>query len=311
MESESASRLQGVSDVHVYASPDVYRRQFNIVDIAKQARDVGYRGLLYKIHLWLNADTAELASRLVPGIAVFGGIVLNWTVGGLNPQAVEAAIMMGAREVWMPNIHASTSGKAKVLSKDELRSHAYRHLLPDPFQKRLLREVPRIQLIDENGNLVPVMYDIIELIAEAEVILGTCHASKRECFALVAAAAKAGVKKILITHPSPHPIPDHRGLTGGTLGEWWSIDELKKITEMGAILEFNTPAKNVANYFAEAIKAVGARRCVMASGEGAIYGLHPIESMRYFMRRMSRHGVSDQELDVMTKENPAWLLGLK
>jgi hypothetical protein len=310
LEKESGALLEGVSDVHLYAGPDVYTRQFDIVELARQCLGAGYRGILFKTHLWLNGGTAQLASKLVPGIQVCGSIVLNWTVGGLNPEAVDAAIMIGAKEVYMPNIHSSTAGKGKVLTKEELSRHAYRHLLPDQFHGRLLREVPRIDLLDEDGRLVPQVHEILRLVAEADIILGTCHASKKECFVLVDAARKAGVKKILITHPKPHPNPDHLGHPGGAIGEWWSIDDLKKITQMGAILEFNTPPRDVAQYFAEAIKQVGATHCVLASGEGAIYGLHPIEAMRYFMRRMARHGVTVEELDIMTKKNPGWLLGL-
>ena len=36
----------------------------------------------------------------------FGGIVLNNSVGGLNCNAIDAAIAMGAKIVWMPTVSA-------------------------------------------------------------------------------------------------------------------------------------------------------------------------------------------------------------
>jgi hypothetical protein len=49
---------------------------------------------------------AALAWRQVPGVEIYGGLVLNWIAGGLNPHAVDASIKMGGRMVWMPTLSA-------------------------------------------------------------------------------------------------------------------------------------------------------------------------------------------------------------
>ena len=61
---------------------------------------------------------AQLAMKEVPGIEVFGGIVLNKAVGGINPDAVEwMHRVYGSRGkvVWLPTFesdkHAKTFGK--------------------------------------------------------------------------------------------------------------------------------------------------------------------------------------------------------
>ena len=108
MEKNGAEMLRGVVDIHLYASPCVYERAFNEIDLAKQARDAGYKAILIKCHHAINADRAQNVMKMVPGIGVFGGVVLNYTVGGLNPEAVEAAIAFGAKEIWMPNIHSAS-----------------------------------------------------------------------------------------------------------------------------------------------------------------------------------------------------------
>jgi hypothetical protein len=235
----------------------------------------------------------------VPGFGYYGGIVLNWEVGGLNPSAVDAAIMFGAKEVWMPNRHAGR-GSSEVIKGD-----LYAGGLQPLWRERssfLKREHKPINILTPEGELQEVLYEILDLIKEAAIILGTGHASREEAFALVKAAKSAGVKKILITHPSTD-----------TRQPWfWPIEDMVKITDMGANLEFNaTFLPNEEKTMTEAIKKVGADKCVMASGAGSYTLIHPIEAMRHAIRLMRNNGISERETDLMTKDKPAWLLGLE
>jgi len=58
--------------------------------------------VLIKSHQNSTVERAWLVSQCVPGIRVYGGLVLNETVGGLNPAAVRLALDLGARQIWMP-----------------------------------------------------------------------------------------------------------------------------------------------------------------------------------------------------------------
>jgi hypothetical protein len=78
----------------------------NDIDLALAAKQQGMRAILIKNHVVITADRAEIASAQAD-FPVFGAIALNLTVGGLNLEAVEVALKMGAKEVWMPTIHAS------------------------------------------------------------------------------------------------------------------------------------------------------------------------------------------------------------
>ena len=49
------------------------------------------RGLVFKEHTTETASWAYLVSQMVPGIELFGGIVLNRAVGGINPVDLRAA----------------------------------------------------------------------------------------------------------------------------------------------------------------------------------------------------------------------------
>ena len=83
--------------------------------------DSGMSSIVYKSHVTITSDRATIAESVVQGIHVYGGIVLNEAVGGFNPSAVEAALQLGAKVIWMPTFSAHNhiikhGGKQKGLS---------------------------------------------------------------------------------------------------------------------------------------------------------------------------------------------------
>src|SRR5215210_3390143 len=114
------SPAAGVIDMHVHSHPDVFGRNMDDVDVATLAKAKGMRGLVLKNHVATTADRAALAMKAVPGIEIWGGIVLNKAVGGINPAAVEwMHRMYGGRGkiVWLPTFDADKHIKTLV-SKD-------------------------------------------------------------------------------------------------------------------------------------------------------------------------------------------------
>src|SRR5262245_55630960 len=114
------SPAAGVIDMHVHSHPDVFGRNMDDIDIAQLAKAKGMRGILLKNHITMTADRAALVMKIVPGIEVWGGIVLNNAVGGINPAAVEwMHRMYGGRGkvVWLPTFEADRHVKVLV-SKD-------------------------------------------------------------------------------------------------------------------------------------------------------------------------------------------------
>src|SRR5678809_1197738 len=83
------SPAAGVIDMHVHPAPDVFGRALTDIETVTLARRKGMRGLVLKNHVVPTADRAALAMDQVPGIEVWGGVVLNNAVGGINPAAVE------------------------------------------------------------------------------------------------------------------------------------------------------------------------------------------------------------------------------
>lgn len=289
--------LEGVCDLHIHASPDIPQRAFTELELARQMREVGYKAVLFKSHYAVNADRAQIVSKVVPGISVFGGIVLNHTVGGINPLAVEAALGFGAKQVWMPTLHA-----ANHIKKIGVPGYPRHTLVKSANRPRL--HVEGISILDSSGELIPQVHEVLSLVADANVALGTCHISLEEVMALVKAARDQGVKKILVTHP-------------GWEATDWPLDSLEKLVEMGAILEYCYVAcmpygcRLDPKRLVEGIRRVGPQNCVMSTDFGQPYNPHPIDGMRQYIKVLQALGITNAEIDLMARRNPARLLSLE
>ena len=63
------------------------------------------RGVVFKIHHGDTSGRIPIVREVMgDAIEIYGGITLNSPVGGFNPFAVDTAIKMGAKMVWMPTI---------------------------------------------------------------------------------------------------------------------------------------------------------------------------------------------------------------
>lgn len=286
--------LAGAIDIHIHGLPDLLDRPLSEYQIAKQAEKRGYRGILFKSHFTTNAPRLSIIEKEFETIKLFSNITLNLSVGGINSEAVFSAIQFGVSEVKMPTVHAT--------------HHLEIHGFPTyPWSRKVKlkeRKIKGIKILDKDGKLVPQLLEILDMVAENNVILGTGHLSISETMALVKEARSTGVKKIVITHADL----DTTLIT---------IEDQKKLANMGAIIEHSfTPCMPLRQRLdprkiAEAIKAVGASRCIMSSDFGQIQNPLPVEGLRIFIEMMKSCGVTEEEIEVMVKDNPAKLLDLE
>ena len=93
--------LEGAVNLHIYSAPDIDRRQFNDPELAWGAKEAGVGAVLIKSHQNSTVERAWLVAQCVPGIRVYGGLVLKM-VGGINVAAVRLALQLGARQIWVP-----------------------------------------------------------------------------------------------------------------------------------------------------------------------------------------------------------------
>ncbi len=283
--------VSGAIDMHCHPSPDLFPRLADDVEVVEHAQGMAFGAVMIKSHYEPSASRAAYAERLFPGIRVFGGIVLNHAVGGVNPAAVEAALELGAREVWMPTVdaafHAEMHGGTGSYDVQQSGGSAR----------------PGISVVDEHGELTSPTLEVLDLIAQHDVILGTCHLSPSEIRTLIAEARRRGVQKITVTHPF-FKVPD------------LTLDELRELSSMGAYAEFGyctiSPMWAYANpkRIAKAVQAIGASHCLLVSDTGQRHNPMPAEALRIFAQCVHESGVAEDDIATLIRVNPAELLGI-
>lgn len=270
--------LTGLIDLHVHTAPDNIPRYGDDLEIARLARDAGLGGVLIKSHWTLTADRATIAGNAVGGVRVFGGLALNATVGGLNPRAVEVALELGAREIWLPTHDAA---------------HAV----------RLRGERGGIAVLGQDGRPLCELWDIVDLVRDAGAILGTGHLSPEESVAVVRLARERGLGKVLVTHPEAAFID-------------MPVAVQEELRDQGAFFErcyLSTLPEHAGQAGLERIAAqirrVGVASTVLSTDLGQAGNPSPPEGLRRYLAGLLEEGFTWQELRRMAADTPADLLG--
>jgi hypothetical protein len=271
--------LEDAIDLHVHSAPDVDARRFNDLELALEAERVGMAAILIKSHQNSTVERAWLVSKVVTGIQVFGGLVLNETVGGLNVAAVKLALAMGAKEIWMPTRSA--------------HNHRLYH-----------GEAGGISVLDASGVLVPEARAILEAVAQSGGMVSTGHLSPREATVLIRQAHQCGVRKVLVTHPewAPtfYPISLQKELA--SLGNVWFERCFVSTTHLCGCVPFGV--------IEQAIVEVGVDTTVLSTDLGQPQTPPPAEGLRLYAEQLKSSGFSFEHIRRMMCTNPAHLLSL-
>jgi hypothetical protein len=278
--------LEGVIDIHVHSLPDSEPWTMDGIEVAKLAKASGMRGLVLKSHWEPTATLAYLARKEVPGLEVFGGICLSRAVGGINPAAVEQMVKMTGgwgRVVWMPTLDA-----------ENVRRNAGSDL---PFTS-----------VSRNGELLPEVKEVLSVIAKNKLVLATGHSSPEEDLMLVREGRRLGVEHMVVTHPMSSSVRMNIGqmqeaAKGGAFIELVYVPTLSN-EAIGRIAQFSVA--DVANV----IRKVGPEFVILSTDMGQVGFPPPPEGMAAYIAELRAQGITQRELDRMTKENPARLLGL-
>ena len=81
--------LKGVYDLHIHTSPDVVPRKCSDIELGRRLAAAGMAGCAIKSHYFDTAARAALLQAQFPQLHIAGGVTLNRSVGGVNPEAVE------------------------------------------------------------------------------------------------------------------------------------------------------------------------------------------------------------------------------
>jgi len=278
--------LNGIIDMHIHTEPDTTKRNYNDFGLVDAANKIHAASIVIKCHHGSTVERAYLANLYnkekyqTSNLKIFGGIVLNKEVGGLNPNAVEYALKLGGKIVWLPTIDAQNE-----------------------YIKR--GKVGGISILDNNGEIKKELIEIFNIIKNYNAVLATGHISYEETLKVVEAASKQGVKKIVITHPEYWIVNE-------------SIEQQKYLVDKyNVLLEkvYIQPLKDghwVDNMETDlkAIQQIGYEHIMVATDSG-YYKNDPWEIMLdKYVNYLLEHGISKEEVKYMTRVNQAKLLDL-
>jgi len=276
--------IEGSIDFHVHSYPEAYNtRLYDELDLAIQAINLKMRAMVFKCASGFSVRSAYVAQKAANQwadaheknrIDLFGGVVLNYCVGGLNPEAVLASYKMGGRFVWLPNRDAS-------------------------FHHKVMGTPGGINVLDESDQVVPALKEIFAMIAEGDMILSLCHQGTKERFIMIDEAKKIGVKRIEVCHPNQ-------------VTAKMTVEQMKIAADKGAYIGYYCtrfrPLQWSWDEFMQVYEIVGPDRIIASTDNGHFEAPSPADSLRMYVAGMLLRGVSEKDIEKMIQINPARLL---
>ena len=277
--------MQGIIDMHIHAAPDVRVRKLDDLELMEASVQRGVRAIVLKSHNVPTADRAYLVNRVAaekyPDVkfTAFGGLCLNRPVGGLNPDAVETSLKLGAKVIWLPTNTAENHYRKN--GKDSSTG----------------------VVVTRDGKAVDELQDIFALVKQYNAVLATGHIGAEECFPVVEAARAAGVEKIVITHPEFWVVGMTPEQQADIVRKYDVLLESVYAQPVNGSYKINIP-DNIA-----AMKAIGPEHFVISTDSGQTVNPYWYESYTTYFKAVSEVFTSEQ-VRKMTHDNPAWLLDI-
>ncbi len=284
--------LKGAVDLHVHSGPSTMPRQVDHFQAVEEAAAAGMRGILFKDHHYSVAPFIPIMDRVLGhlDVAMYGGLVLNNSVGGLNPFVVDAQLKMGAKLIWMPTAQ----------SANHIRSSHRKQRLASNVQ---LKPSPAITVVDAYGEILDEVKQILDSIAEFDAILSSGHLHVWEIWKLFTEAKKRGVRRLLVNHPM--------------YGLHFTYEDITELAEFGALIEQSAClyVDSRFNVFSpqdlkEHLLAAGVAHSSIGSDLGQVDNPTPVEGLRQAIKLCLALGFTEEEVQTMVRDNPAKLVGL-
>jgi hypothetical protein len=291
---EVAMLLKGAVDLHCHSGPAAMPRVLDHREAMMEAADAGFRALLYKDHFYLGTPHAKILETIYPekDIKLFSGIALNNASGGINPYAVDHAVKIGAKIVWMPTLAAANHIRKGLTEAKSFPKTAQKMLDPTPLSS-----------LDANGKVTDDTKKVLDLIAESDIILAGGHLEAPELFALFDEAKTRGVKKMLVNHP--------------TYIVGCSDEDIKGLVAMGVYMEHSicmfipgSGNQYEPEYLRHLIGIAGVDKTCLCSDLGLMGAPRPLDGYRQIVNALLDMGFSHQDIRTLIGDNSARLLNL-
>lgn len=280
--------LEGMYDLHIHPAPSIQRRRVTALEAAKLASGAKMAGVLFLDHTYNTTMMADTINEMGFQAKAFGSILLNEAVGGLSPSVVEIALALGTKQIQMPTY--SSKGHHDAYGDDQKIF---------PYKKR----VKPFYILDDKRRLIQEVEDILELAQHANCFVGSGHLTALEVDALVRRAKELGCKVVansVSTDMPGYPLDIQTQWAGDLVfmeHDYLAVTDVPHAT---------TPIATVV----QQIRAVGAERCVLGTDAGNMKLPDNVASMRDFVGRLLEAGLTDKEIDFMTRRNPRMILGI-
>ena len=280
--------MQGAIDIHAHGGSDPFDRLMLEDDMAIQASQAGMRAMVFKTWYTPSASRIQLVSKNLnkwseeTGIKptkLFGGITLQQSVGGLNPDAVRRCLgFPGMKYIWLPM--PESYHHRRVVYADQTGSGI--HILTDDGKK-----------------VLPELKEILKIAADNNLIVASGHYPHRETAIVAEEAFNLGVKHFEVIHPAHIHSKN-------------TIPEMKKLADMGAKLMLSGlgttcfPIHETGPVYAvRMIKEIGADHILYGSDYGQIQNPPHVVGTRWMIKLLAAYGATKEELIKVFQTTPA------
>lgn len=281
--------LKGVCDIHLHCLPDSRDRSVNEYGFMRDAMKAGYRAVMFKSNDFSCHDRAYLIRQALPEAECFGSLCMNRVYGDkVNVFAARKAVETSGglcRCIWMPTLDAVY----------QYRSEG--------------RKETGIPVLDDRGQVLPEVVQVMEICAEADIIFATGHSSPEESLVLLRRAREIGLKRVVVTHAN---------------SSIWTMttDQIKQCIDLGAFIEYCYlpclwgEGTKMPQYQRQSLEEfvsfvrIDPTRSFISTDLGQAVMPHPVEGMRDCIMKLQAAGVPPHDIDRLVRTNPAWLIGL-
>jgi hypothetical protein len=168
-----------------------------------------------------------------------------------------------------------------------------------------------LRVVDERGEVLPAVREVLAVCAAQRLVVHTGHASADEALAIIAAARDAGCDRIVVTHAQFDVV----GMTeahmkkAAAMGARMELCALLMLVGPQAPLEWMQHAARVpVADTAARIRSVGARHFVLGTDLGQTGNPTPADGLQMFVAGLQAAGISREEIETMGREVPGALL---
>lgn len=284
--------IRGAVDLHCHSGPSVMARLVDHIDALEEAGAAGMRAVLFKDHYYPTAPVAELVRARYAhlGVEPLGAIVLNNALGGFNAYAVEHALKMGSRVVWMPTVSAA----------NHIREGHNKKLL---VARSEMRRPTALSVLDDHGDLKEEVLPILDLVARHDAVLSCGHLHISEVWPLFEEARRRGCNRLLVNHPTY--------TVGATLKDFPRLLELGAYVEHSICMFIESRFKTFTpGDLKSYIEAAGVDRTFFGSDLGQENNPSPVEGFRQIILLLQQLGYGDEDIRKMVSLNAMRLAGI-